>query len=124
MSDRAYVVQRRDGRLIVGSTIERAGFEKALTIEGIHAILCGLRHMTHALDHATFRSAWAGLRPYTSDQLPILGPTSIEGLFVATGHFRHGILLAPITATLIAELIQSRHASIDPTPFSPGRFLT
>ncbi len=122
MSERAYVVQRRDGRLLVGSTIERAGFEKALTLTGMHAILCGTRHMTSALEACTFLDAWAGFRPATTDKLPILGATSIEGLYVATGHFRHGILLAPITAQLMAELLVTGRSSLDLSPFSPQRF--
>jgi glycine oxidase len=122
MSERAYVVQRRDGRLIVGSTIEYVGFDKALTLEGIHGILCGVRHMSSLLNQCTFLEAWAGFRPYTNDKLPVLGKTPIEGLFVATGHFRHGILLAPITATLLADLILRGRASFDLSPFSPARF--
>jgi glycine oxidase len=123
MSERAYVVQRRDGRLLVGSTIEHVGFDKALTLEGIHGILCGLRHMTSAFNQCTFLEAWAGFRPYSKDGLPLLGPTPIRGLYVATGHFRHGILLAPITARLMTELILGRSASFDLLPFSPGRFI-
>ena len=122
MSERAYVVQRRDGRLLVGSTVERVGFDKSLTLDGIHGILCGLRHMSSALNRCTFREAWSGLRPYTQDCLPIIGSTSIEGLYVATGHFRHGILLAPITAKVTAELILRGRASIDLASFSPARF--
>ena len=122
MSERAYVVQRRDGRLLVGSTVERAGFEKSLTLEGIHGILDGLRRFTGVLDQCVFLEAWAGLRPLTKDRLPILGATAIEGLYAATGHFRHGILLAPITAHLMAELILRGRASFDLAPFSPRRF--
>ena len=122
MSERAYVVQRRDGRLLVGSTVERVGFEKALTLEGIHGILGGLRQFTSALDQCAFLEAWAGLRPYTTDRLPIVGATSIEGLYVATGHFRHGILLAPITAHLMAELILRGRTAFDLAPFTPRRF--
>ena len=66
----------------------------------------------------------AGFRPRTPDGLPIMGRTPIEGLYVATGHFRHGILLAPITATLLAELIVTGRASVDLSPFSPDRFNT
>lgn len=124
MSEQAYVVQRRDGRLIVGSTVEFVGFQKHLTLEGIHGILAGLRRMTSVLNRCTFVDAWAGLRPCSKDKLPIVGTTSIEGLYVATGHFRHGILLAPITATLLAELILRGHSSIDLTPFSLQRFET
>lgn len=121
-SERAYVVQRRDGRLLVGSTVEHAGFEKALTLEGMHTILSGLRYISSALTPCPFVEAWAGFRPYARDGLPILGPTSIEGLFVATGHFRHGILLAPVTATLMAEVILKGQPSFDLAPFAVERF--
>ncbi|MBI2105050.1 MAG: glycine oxidase ThiO [Candidatus Omnitrophica bacterium] len=124
MSERAYVVQRRDGRLLVGSTIERAGFEKTLTLEGMHAILAGLRRMSTALASCCFLEAWAGFRPRTPDDLPILGQTPIEGLYVATGHFRHGILLAPITARVMAGLTTlAEQPSFDLAPFSWKRFL-
>jgi glycine oxidase len=122
MSEQAYAVQRRDGRLLVGSTLERAGFEKALTYQGMHGILSGMRQLISALDGCTFLEAWAGLRPCTSDKLPILGSAGVEGLFVAVGHFRHGILLAPMTAHLMAELIVTHHPSDDLAPFSPHRF--
>ena len=123
MSDQSYVVQRRDGRLLVGSTVEFAGFEKALTLEGMHAILCGLRHMSSALNACTFLDAWAGFRPYTKDTLPLLGKTPVEGLYVATGNFRHGILLAPSTAKVMGELILRGRSSLDLVPFSPSRFV-
>lgn len=121
-SEGAYVVQRRDGRLLLGSTVEFVGFTKALTMEGIYGILGGLRRMTSAINECAFVESWSGLRPHTEDLLPILGLTTIDGLYVATGHFRHGILLAPITAHLMAELILRGRASIDLTPFSPQRF--
>ncbi len=122
MAERGYVVQRRDGRLLVGSTVERVGYDKALTFEGLHAILTGVRHFTGALSQCTFLEAWTGLRPYSPDGLPILGRTALEGLYAATGHFRHGILLAPATARLMTELILHGRASVDLAPFSPSRF--
>lgn len=122
MSNRAYFVQRRDGRLLVGSTIEHGRAENALTIQGMHAILCGARRMSRVIDQCTFVDAWAGIRPYTRDVLPILGATSVVGLYAATGHFRHGILLAPTTAHLMTELILDGEPSWDLTPFSPQRF--
>ena len=122
MSDQGYVVQRRDGRLLLGSTIERAGFEKALTVEGIHKITCGLRRLSRALNACTFVEAWAGFRPLTPDRLPILGSTPIDGLYVATGHYRHGILLAPITAQLMADLLQGRRPRLDLSPYQADRF--
>ena len=123
MSSRAYLVQRRDGRVITGSTIERAGFQKALTVDGMHSILSGARQLSRAVGQCPFVEAWAGFRPLTTpDQLPILGPTTVEGLYVATGHFRHGILLAPITATTMSNVILTGRSPIDLTPFSPARF--
>jgi len=124
MSERAYVVQRRDGRLLVGSTIERVGFDKSLTLEGIQGILSGLRRFSSALEQCTFLDAWAGFRPYSRTGRPLLGPSRITGLYLATGHFRHGILLAPITATLMRELILTGRCSLDLQPLSPQRFVT
>ena len=122
MSEGAYVVQRRDGRLIIGSTVERVGFDKSLTLEGVAGILSGLRRMTTALDRCAFLEAWTGLRPYSPDGLPLIGKSSIGGLYVATGHFRHGILLAPATAHALAELIQTGRSAVDLGPFDPTRF--
>jgi len=122
MSNRGYAVQRRDGRVLIGSTVEFAGFEKTLTLDGIHNILCGVRSLSSLLNQCRFIEAWAGFRPYPKDQLPILGKTTIDGLYVATGHFRHGILLAPITAQLMAELILRGRPSPALIPFHPSRF--
>ena len=122
MSPHAYMVQRRDGRLLVGSTVERVGFPKALTLEVISGILNGVRSMTSALDGLPFVDAWAGFRPWTPDQQPILGGTRVAGLYVATGHFRHGILLAPVTATVLADLMLQGRSSFPLAPFSPSRF--
>ena len=118
MSEEAYAVQRRDGRILVGSTVERVGFQKALTLEGMHDILCGVRRISSRLLECAFLQAWAGFRPYSRTGNPILGPTAIEGLYLATGHFRHGILLAPITAALMSELILRGRSSVDLSPFS------
>ncbi len=122
MSGRGYVVQRRAGRLIRGRTVERVGFDKSLTFAGMPTILSGLHSLSSQLEQAVFLEAWAGLRPYTADRLPILGATSIEGLYAATGHFRHGILLAPITATVMAELIVRGRSSFNLAALSPRRF--
>ena len=122
MSDRAYAVQRRDGRLLIGSTLEWAGFNKRLTLDGMHGILGGLCRMSSALQRCRFLKAWAGFRPCAKDKLPIMGPTSIDGLYVATGHFRHGILLAPMTAQVMSQLILQGHSAFDLAPFSLSRF--
>lgn len=117
MTDRAYVIQRRDGQLLLGSTVERVGFDKSLTVDGMHAILCGTRRISSRLDSCHFIEGWAGLRPYSATGYPILGPTHLDGLYVATGHFRHGILLAPATATLMADVILQGHTPFDLSPF-------
>ncbi len=124
MSEHAYGVQRRDGRLIVGSTVEFVGFDLRVTMEGMHTILSGFQRMgqREALHLCPFQEAWAGLRPCSADQMPVLGATPIEGLFISAGHFRHGILLAPVTAKLMAELIVKGRASCDLTSFSVNRF--
>ena len=126
MSELAYGVQRRDGRLLVGSTIEFVGYRKQLTADGMRSILAGFAHMVRpeALAQCAFEEAWAGLRPCSQDRLPILGRTALEGLYVASGHFRHGILLAPMTAQLMADLILTGRSScaIDLAGFSIARF--
>jgi glycine oxidase len=123
-SPRGYVVPRLDGRLLAGSTTEHAGFEKRVTGAGLHSIL------THALElaHAAFREAplvdaWSGLRPRAPDELPVIGACAeVSGLFYATGHYRNGILLAPITGALIAEQLTTGHAPEMLDAFSPDRF--
>jgi len=124
MAEPAYGVQRRDGRLIVGSTVEFVGYDRHVTLEGMRRILSGFRRLVsqNVFQHATFLEAWAGLRPCSLDRLPILGTTPVEGLYVAVGHFRHGILLAPITAKLLAELILTGRSSFDLSRFSINRF--
>jgi glycine oxidase len=119
MTDRAYIIQRRDGQLLLGSTVERVGFDKRLTVQGMHHILRGARRISSALESCGFVEAWAGLRPYSRTGYPLLGRTSVEGLYVATGHFRHGILLAPITAQVMADLILRGRSSSDVALFSP-----
>jgi glycine/D-amino acid oxidase-like deaminating enzyme len=118
------LVPRLDGRLIAGSTLENAGFDKRVTPEGIRKIFDGVRLMVPALHHSEIVESWAGLRPGTPDELPIIGKTSIEGLLVATGHYRNGVLLAPATAGIIRDLIVSGKTALNIDAFSPLRFST
>jgi len=118
-----YLVPRKDGRIIAGSTIEQAGFDRHVTAGGIQAILSEAMKMVPALEQARIEETWAGLRPDSPDHLPIIGPTDVEGLLIATGHFRSGILLAPITARLIRECITTQQVSVDWSRVSPMRFL-
>jgi len=118
-----YLVPRKDGRIVAGSTIERAGFDRHATAGGIQAILSEVMKIVPALEHARIEETWAGLRPDSPDHLPIIGPTDVEGLLIATGHFRSGILLAPITARLIRECVTTQQVSVDWARVSPMRFL-
>ncbi len=121
-SDHMYLVPRNDGRIIAGSTVEYKGFDREVTAAGLKRILGGAMAMVPALETARVEETWAGLRPDSPDHLPILGPTDLDGLLIATGHFRSGILLTPITAQLIREWVTSQKVNVDWERFSPLRF--
>jgi glycine oxidase len=121
-SAQAYLVPQADGRLVVGSTMENVGFDKCVTPAALRGLLAGAREMMPGLKSLPFVDAWAGLRPDTPDHLPFLGATDIGNLFIASGHFRNGLLLAPITAKLLTEVILGRPPSLALQPFSPLRF--
>lgn len=120
-SDKCYLVPRRDGRLIVGATVEEVGFQKRVTASGVSKLLQAACALVPELEDAPVESHWAGLRPSTPDGLPMLGTTSLQNLYVATGHGRNGILLAPATAeAMTACLLDTAEV---PTAFSPARFV-
>ncbi len=121
-SERIYVVPRNDGRILCGATVEHVGFDKTVTASGMRANLDAAIELAPVLATAQVEESWAGLRPDTPDHLPIIGPTEIAGLLIATGHFRSGVLLAPITAKLISEFILEKTPSVDWEKFSPMRF--
>jgi glycine oxidase len=116
-----YVVPRSDGRLLVGATVENAGFDVRVTADGISRILEGALAALPALRDLAISETWAGLRPGTPDGLPYIGRTTLEGYFVASGHYRNGILLVPVTARAIGDVVEDREPSIDISPFSPLR---
>jgi len=119
---RGYLVPRRDGTVVAGSTVEMVGFRKEVTVGGLAGILALARDLVPALADAPVLSTWSNFRPYTEDQLPVLGATAVRGLYLATGHHRNGILLAPATADAVARLITQGDAGVDLTPFSVERF--
>jgi glycine oxidase len=121
-AERIYIVPRSDGRILCGATVEHAGFDKTVTAGGVHTNLNAAIELAPVLATALVEETWAGLRPDTPDHLPILGPTDIEGLLIATGHYRSGVLLTPITARLISELVLEKTPSVDWEKFSPLRF--
>jgi glycine oxidase len=122
-SENVYLVPRNDGRILAGSTVERMGFDRTVTAGGMKKIINGAIELVPGLHKARMEETWAGLRPDSPDHLPILGPTDLHGLMIATGHFRSGILLAPLTARLVREWITTKKVSVDWERFSPMRFL-
>jgi glycine oxidase len=104
-SERVYLVPRGDGRLIVGATVEEMGFDTAVTAGGVHELLREAYRLLPDVAEMELVGATAGLRPGTPDNLPLVGPGAIDGLLLATGHFRNGILLAPLAAEAVADLL-------------------
>lgn len=117
-----YLVPRSDGRVLIGATLEEAGFDKRTDADTIQRMHRAALTLVPSLEQARVLESWAGLRPGTPDDLPILGATNTSGYFVAAGHFRDGILLAPITAQVMAQVVTGVKPELDLTPFSPARF--
>lgn len=122
-SPRGYIVPRADGRILAGATVEDVGFDKSTTSDGLSTLRDSALEIVPSLGNLEISDSWAGLRPYAVDGLPIIGEfEKISRLFVATAHYRNGILLTPITAKIIVDLIlgvdRSRYLDI----FGPGRF--
>jgi glycine oxidase len=122
-----YLIPRSDGRMLIGATVEEMGFDKQTVPETILKLRNAALDLVPKLADARILEAWAGLRPGTPDGLPILGPTPTPGYFVATGHFRDGILLAPVTARVMVEVmmgqaITGQRPQIDTSKFSANRF--
>jgi glycine oxidase len=120
---KCYLVPRRDGRILIGSTVEhQSGFDTDPTAQGVNDLLAGARRLVPPIEHARFIRAWAGLRPTTSDRRPYIGPVpGTDGLLVATGHHRTGVGLAPLTAEAIADLATAGRTNVDLRPFDPTR---
>jgi glycine oxidase len=117
-----YLIPRSDGRLVIGATQEEAGFDKQTVPETIQKLRQAALDLVPKLAEARILEAWAGLRPGTPDNLPILGTTSTPGYFVATGHFRDGILLAPVTAKVMGQIMTGQNPQIAVSKFSLSRF--
>jgi glycine oxidase len=120
---RCYVVPRLDGTVLVGATVEEAGFDERSTADGVRELLDAVCELLPAAREATFLGVRVGLRPATPDELPVIGADpEVPGLIHASGHYRNGVLLAPVTACAIADLIVE--GKVDPllAPFSAARF--
>jgi glycine oxidase len=121
-SPRAYIVPKGDAQTMLGATVEDVGFDLTNTPEGLSAISKRAFEISPMLETSTFVGAWAGLRPGTPDDLPIIGvPTDLPNLVIAAGHFRSGILLAPITADLVTRIVMGDTPDLDLAPYSPDR---
>ncbi|HZM71606.1 MAG TPA: glycine oxidase ThiO [Candidatus Cryosericum sp.] len=117
-----YLVPRTDGRIVAGSTMERAGFDRSVTGAGLEEILKAARRLVPGLAEAAVRSTWAGLRPGAPDGLPVIGAGPLAGLYYASGHLRSGILLTPITARVVTRLVTGGDPGVDLAAFDPLRF--
>ena len=122
-SPRGYIVPRRDGRLLAGSTTEEVGFDRSVTEIGVESIRSRAVEISPLISGFPVTDSWAGLRPRAADCLPVLGAApETKGLFYATGHYRNGILLAPLTGELIAGLIADNVVLPELDAFAPDRF--
>jgi glycine oxidase len=117
-----YLIPRSDGRILAGTTVEEAGFDKRTDVATMQRLRRAAISMVPELQNAKILEDWAGLRPGTPDASPILGETATPGYYVATGHFRDGILLAPITAQVMAQVIDGKNPDYNLDAFSPARF--
>jgi glycine oxidase len=117
----AYIVPRADGRILIGATVERAGFDVRVTAQGVQTLLDAALRAVPELGDLAVTETWAGLRPGSADGLPFIGATALDGYFVATGHYRYGILCAPATAHLLADAVEGRSSSAYADAFSPLR---
>jgi glycine oxidase len=118
-----YLVPRLDGRLVVGATVEERGFDDTVTAGGLLALIEGAWRAVPAIEELAVVETWVGFRPGSRDDAPILGPSGIDRLVIATGHHRNGILLAPITADLISAYLLEGRLPESVRPFTPERFV-
>jgi glycine oxidase len=121
-SGNCYLIPRSDGRIVIGATVEYVGFDKRVDPDVIQRLHQEAANLLPELGEGRILEAWAGLRPGTPDGLPMIGETSYGGYLAATGHYRDGILLAPVTARIIAQLATGENPEINLLPFAPERF--
>jgi glycine oxidase len=117
-----YVVPRGDGRVVVGATVEEQGFDTRVTGGAVHDLLRAVLELLPDVAELELLETVVGLRPGSPDNAPMIGPAGPEGLVVATGHYRNGILLTPVTADAVAELLATGRVPEAIAPFAPGRF--
>jgi glycine oxidase len=119
---RGYLVPRRDGRLVVGGTVEERGFDDRITAGGLLALIEGAWRAVPGIEELPVAETWVGFRPGSRDDAPMLGPSGIDGLVIATGHHRNGILLTPLTAEAVSAFVLTGRLPEAVRPFTPERF--
>lgn len=119
---RGYLVPRRDGRLIIGGTVEERGFDDTVTAGGLLELIEGAWRAVPAIEELPVVETWVGFRPGSRDDAPMLGPSGLDGLVIATGHHRNGILLTPVTAKIVSAYLLTGWLPDNARPFSPERF--
>src|SRR5262249_13956753 len=119
---RSYLVPRLDGRLIVGGTVEERGFNDKLTAGGLLALLEGAWRAVPTIEELPISETWVGFRPGSRDDAPMLGPSGIDGLVIATGHHRNGILLTPLSVETVSTYVLTGRLPEIVAPFTPERF--
>ena len=123
-SGECYVAPKVDGELVVGATEEHAGFDSRPTLSGLLQLATGATDLLPALGRLPVLSQWGGLRPATPDRFPVIGAApQVAGLYVATAHYRNGVLLGPLTGRIVADLMQGRPPCVDVTAYTPARFV-
>jgi glycine oxidase len=119
---RCYMVARGDGRVVLGATVEEQGFDTAVTAGGVYRLLEAAWEVLPEVGELELVQAHAGLRPGTPDNAAVVGPGELEGLVWATGHWRNGVLLAPLTGDAVAALLAGGSLPEELAPLSPARF--
>ncbi len=121
LAKRRYAIPRRDGHILVGSTLEDVGFDKTPTEDALESLRATAIELLPALADAQVVKHWAGLRPGSPDGVPYIGPVSgFDGLWLNCGHFRNGLVLAPASCQLLADLMLGREPIVDPAPYAPA----
>ncbi len=121
-SEECYLVPKKGGRIIVGATVKPNTYNRTVTVKGISFLMEKAKELMPSIREAEWERAWTGIRPQTVDGLPYLGEhPAYKGLFIATGHYRNGILLSPITGEIMADLIERKDPVIDLEPFRVNR---
>jgi glycine oxidase len=121
-SNHAYLVPRAHGELVIGATTEELGYDTNVTAGGVYELLRDARALVPGITELPLVETRAALRPGSPDNAPMIGPTALPGLVVATGHYRHGVLLTPATADAVAELLATGEVPASVAAFSPRRF--